>query len=110
MDRTRSDVSTRENARPARPAKYHEELAARIKNGNLKIAIYGLGHVGAPLAATWIRAGASVIGFDKSEKVREYAREGRTQIPEPHVNETFSIGLGENRFLIYDDPVAASKD
>ena len=110
MDRTTSDVSTRENARPARPTKYHEELTARIKNGNLKIAIYGLGHVGAPLAATWIRAGASVIGFDKSEKVREYAREGRTQIPEPHVNETFSIGLGENRFLIYDDPVAASKD
>ena len=38
MDRTRSDVSTRENARPARPArpdKYHEELAARIKNCNL---------------------------------------------------------------------------
>ena len=73
MDRTRSDVSTRENARPARPArtalpdrpdlpaKYHEELAARIKNGNLKIAIYGLGHVGAPLAATWIRAGKRPI-------------------------------------------------
>ena len=51
-----------------------------MRNGNLKIAIYGLGHVGAPLAAVWLRAGASVIGIDKSEKVREYAKEGKTQI------------------------------
>ena len=48
-----------------------------------------------------------LINLRRSER---YAREGRTQIPEPHVNETFSIGLCENRFLIYDYPVAALKD
>jgi len=110
MDRLRSEVNTDETARSLHTVKYLEELVTRVRNGNLKIAIYGLGHVGAPLAAAWLRAGASVIGIDKSEKVREYAREGKTQIPEPHVNEAFAKGLKENRFSIYDDPVAASKD
>lgn len=110
MDRSRSEVNTLENAQSVHAIKYPEDLVTKIRNGKLKIAIYGLGHVGAPLAATWIRAGAYVIGIDKSEKVRDYAREGKTQIPEPHVNEAFSTGLNENRFLVYDDPVAASTD
>ena len=110
MDRTSSVVNIHENAQSVHTVKYLEELVTRVRNGNLKIAIYGLGHVGAPLAATWLRAGASVIGIDKSEKVREYAREGKTQIPEPYVNEAFTKGLKENRFSVYDDPVAASKD
>jgi nucleotide sugar dehydrogenase len=105
-----SEVNTHENAQSTHTVKYLEELVIRVRNGDLKIAIYGLGHVGAPLAATWLRAGASVIGIDKSEKVREYAREGKTQIQEPHVNEAFAKGLRENRFSVYDDPVATSKD
>jgi len=110
MDRLKSEVNTHENAQSVHTVKYLEELVARVRNGNLKIAIYGLGHVGAPLAAAWLRAGASVIGIDKSDKVREYAKEGKTKIPEPYVNEAFAKGLKENRFSIYDDPVAASKD
>jgi nucleotide sugar dehydrogenase len=110
MDRISTEVNTHESAQPVYTVKYLEELVTRVRNGNLKIAIYGLGHVGAPLAAVWLRAGASVIGIDKSEKVREYAKEGKTQIPEPYVNEAFAKGLRENRFSVYDDPVAASKD
>jgi nucleotide sugar dehydrogenase len=110
MDRISTEVNTYESAQPVYTDKYLEELVTKVRNGNLKIAIYGLGHVGAPLAAVWLRAGASVIGIDKSEKVREYAKIGKTQIPEPYVNEAFAKGLGENRFSVYDDPVAASKD
>lgn len=110
MDDIRSEVNADENAQSVHTVNYLDELVTRIRNGNLKIAIYGLGHVGAPLAAAWLRAGASVIGIDKSEKVREYAREGKTQILEPYVNEAFAKGLKENRFSVYDDPVAASKD
>ena len=77
MDRTSTEVNTHESAQPVYTVKYLEELVTRVRNGNLKIAIYGLGHVGAPLAAVWLRAGASVIGIDKSEKVREYAKEGK---------------------------------
>lgn len=45
------------------------DLIRQIKDGRLKIAIYGLGHVGSPLAAAWLRAGAHVIGVDNSRKV-----------------------------------------
>src|SRR5688500_20409175 len=93
MDRSRSEINTLENAQSVHALKYPEDLVKKIRKGKLKLAIYGLGHVGEPLAATWIRAGAYVIGLDKSEKVREYARAGKTQIPVPHVNPAFTTGL-----------------
>ena len=33
-----------------------------------------------------------------------------THIPEPMVNETFTNGLNNNKFLIYDDPIQASRN
>jgi UDP-N-acetyl-D-mannosaminuronate dehydrogenase len=72
--------------------------------------VFGLGHVGAPLASVWLRSGVRVIGIDKSSKVIENTKKGITHIPEPLVNESFSMGLQENRFFIYEDPVKASFD
>ncbi|MEM2140599.1 nucleotide sugar dehydrogenase [Nitrososphaera sp.] len=86
------------------------ELASRIRSGKTRIAVYGLGHVGSPIAAVWLRFGAHVIGVDKSPSVLESARKGRTHIPEPGVAEAFSKGLKEKRFFVYDDPVKASQD
>lgn len=85
-------------------------LARKVRSGEFKIAVYGLGHVGSPLASAWLRAGAHVVGVDKSPKVLENARKGRTHVPEPGVNEAFSKGLKEKRFYVYDDPVRASQD
>jgi nucleotide sugar dehydrogenase len=85
-------------------------LDPKIRSGELKIAIYGLGHVGSPLAAAWLRAGAYVIAVDKSKAILEYAREGKTHIPEPGVNEAFEKGIINKKLSIYDDLVAASKD
>nr|MDP9290200.1 hypothetical protein [Thermoproteota archaeon] len=60
---------------PARPASAIDfsgsEIAKKIKSGEFKIAIYGLGHVGSPMASVWLRAGAHVIGVDKSHTVLE---------------------------------------
>src|SRR5687768_1740555 len=86
------------------------DLARKVRTGEFKIAVYGLGHVGSPLASAWLRAGAHVIGVDKSPKVLENAKKGRTHVPEPGVNEAFSKGLKEKRFYVYDDPVKASQD
>ncbi len=86
------------------------ELARKIKSGEFKIAVYGLGHVGSPLASVWLRAGAHVIGVDKSPRVLENARKGRTHVPEPGVNEAFTKGVKEKRFYLYDDPVKAAQD
>ena len=84
--------------------------SARIRSGEFKIAVYGLGHVGSPLAAAWLRAGAHVIGVDKSPGVLEDARKGRTNIHEPGVGEAFSKALKEKRFYTYIDPIKASQD
>ncbi|HEX6067452.1 MAG TPA: nucleotide sugar dehydrogenase [Nitrososphaera sp.] len=86
------------------------DLASKIRSGKTKIAVYGLGHVGSPIAAVWLRFGAHVIGVDKSPAVLDSARKGRTHIPEPGVSEAFSKGLKEKRFFVYDDPVKASRD
>jgi nucleotide sugar dehydrogenase len=86
------------------------DLVRRVRSGEFKIAVYGLGHVGSPLASVWLRAGAHVIGVDKSPRVLENARKGKTHVPEPGVNEAFSKGLKDKRFYVYDDPVKASQD
>ena len=86
------------------------KVVKKIKNGELKIAIYGLGHVGAPLAAVWLRAGAHVIGVDNSKNVLAAARKGKTVIPEPKVNAAFRKGIDTGRFKLYDDPIKASED
>jgi nucleotide sugar dehydrogenase len=86
------------------------KVVRELKDGKLKIAIYGLGHVGAPLAAVWLRAGGHVIGVDKSKKVLSEARKGRTTIPEPNVNHAFRNGIDSGRFKLYDDPIKASRD
>jgi nucleotide sugar dehydrogenase len=98
-------------AKAASANKYNgNDLARKVRSGEFKVAVYGLGHVGSPLASAWLRAGAHVVGVDKSPRVLENARKGRTHVPEPEVNEAFSKGLKDKRFYIYDDPVKASQD
>ena len=97
-------------SRPIPSVVYGDEISNRIISGELKIAIYGLGHVGSPMASAWIRAGANVIGIDKSPVVVEKVSKGRSHIPEPGVSEAFSTGLTLDRFKIYSDPVKASRD
>jgi nucleotide sugar dehydrogenase len=86
-----------------------DTLIKKFKSGVYSVSVYGLGHVGAPIASAWLRSGINVIGVDKSIKVLENARRGLTHIPEPMVNETFSIGINNNKFLVYDDPIQASR-
>lgn len=86
----------------------HESIE-RIMDGSLKIAIYGLGHVGSPLAAAWLRAGCHVIGVDTSLEVLTAARKGRILIPEPGIAEAYEEGLKTNRFEVTNDPIDASR-
>jgi nucleotide sugar dehydrogenase len=101
-------------AYPARPSSAVDisvsEIAKKIKSGEFKIAIYGLGHVGSPMASVWLRAGAHVIGVDKSHTVLERARKGESHVPEPGVNDAFANGLATKRFELYKDSAKASHD
>jgi nucleotide sugar dehydrogenase len=88
-----------------------KNIEKKIKSGVFKIAVYGLGHIGAPLASVWLRQGAHVIGVDKSSKVLENAKIGKTHLQlEPGVNEAFTKGIEDNRFKVYEDSVKASLD
>ena len=103
------DLGKRE---PASAGKFNinGDLARKVRSGEFKIAVYGLGHVGSPLASAWLRAGAHVIGVDKSSNVLENARRGMTHVLEPGVEEAFTKGLKDKRFTVYDDSLKASKD
>ena len=50
----------------------YADLARRVRSGEFKIAVYGLGHVGSPLVSTWLRAGAHLIGVDNSSEAVSY--------------------------------------
>src|ERR687898_1401997 len=85
-------------------------LDNKIHSGEFKVTVYGLGHVGSPIAAAWLRAGASVIGVDKSKLILHNAREGKTHIPEPGVSDAYENGLHNKKFFVYDDLIKASQD
>ena len=85
-------------------------IEKKIKSGAFKIAVYGLGHIGSALASVWLRQGAHVIGIDKSSKVLENAKIGKTHLLEPGVNEAFTQGIKDDRFEVYEDLVKASLD
>ena len=61
------------------------------------------------MASVWLRAGAHVIGVDKSPSVLERANKGESHVPEPGVNDAFASGLATKRFEIYDDLEKASQ-
>ena len=85
-------------------------LDNKIHSGEFKVTVYGLGHVGSPIAAAWLRSGASVIGVDKSKIILQNAKEGKTHIPEPGVSDAYENGLNNKKFFVYDDLIKASQD
>jgi len=44
------------------------EIKDLLKKGYIVVTVFGLGHVGLPLACAWLRAGAKVIGVAKTNK------------------------------------------
>jgi nucleotide sugar dehydrogenase len=100
-DNERSTVEKNQN---------NSQIVNKIYNGNYKIAIYGLGHVGSAMASVWLRIGAHVIGIDKSPTVLDQARNGRTHLPEPGVNKAYREGIDSGRFSIYENLESASRD
>lgn len=86
-----------------------ESLISLIKNQKKILAVFGLGNVGGPIAAAWLRSGAKVIGVDISKQLLEEIKNGKSHKKEPHLSETFSKGLQNGSFSITDNGVDASK-
>ena len=80
-----------------------------VSKGKIVISVYGFGHVGAPTAAVWLRAGAKVIAVDKLDSVIIAALSGKLSISEPGVESVLKTALREKRFTATVDAVKASK-
>lgn len=84
-------------------------LTNDILNHKRVIAVYGLGNVGGPLAAAWLRAGAKVIGVDISRNLLSEIKRGTSHKKEPHVSETFTKSMKKGRFSVTPNGIDASK-
>lgn len=83
-------------------------LKLQIKNGQKIIAIYGLGNVGGPIAAAWLRKGAKVIGVDISKSLLSEIQKGSSHKKEPNISETFSNALRKKKLTLTSDGIEAS--
>ena len=86
----------------------------RIQNSfNLKsqtIAIYGLGNVGGPIAAAWLKKDANVIGVDISRTLLDSILDGTSHSKEPFITEIFTKNLKRKTLSLTSDGIEASKN
>lgn len=73
------------------------------------LAVYGLGNVGGPLAAAWLRSGATIIGVDISQKLLSEIKSGTSHKKEPFISETFTTALKNESLFITNNGIEASK-
>ena len=84
-------------------------LLKKIKNEEKIIAVYGLGNVGGPIAAAWLRKGAKVIGVDISKNLLDEIKKGTSHKVEPKISNTFSKSIKSNKLFLTSDGIDASK-
>ena len=77
---------------------------------NKIISVYGLGNVGGPIAAAWLRKGVNVIGVDISQNLLNDIKNGVSHKNEPHISKTFSDGIKNKTFSITTNGISASKN
>ncbi len=74
------------------------------------IAVYGLGNVGGPITAAWLRKGANVIGVDISAELLDSIKNGTSHMKEPFISNLFSKHLKNKTLSLSSDGIQASKD
>ncbi len=75
------------------------------------VAVYGLGRVGAAVAAVFLRHGFNVLGVDVDRlKVERINAKEKVFSLEPKVDEAFSEGIEKGYFIATSDLVEASKN
>jgi len=86
-----------------------KSLKSDIINKKKTIAVYGLGNVGGPIAAAWLRAGSKVIGVDISHELISQIKLGISHKKEPYVSEIFTTALRKKHLILTMDGIYASK-
>lgn len=73
-------------------------MKKRIKSGNFKVAIVGLGYVGLPLAVEFAKNGITALGFEINEKKVKTLKKGKTYIPDV-VSKEIKDAVSKGKFL-----------
>ena len=88
-----------------------EIIIDSFKNGDITVAVYGLGKMGLPLAAIFADNGANVIGADINPDVVETINKGiNTVKEEPGLDELVYENVKEGRLKATTNLVDASQD
>ena len=88
-----------------------EEIKEKFKNGELKVALFGLGKMGLPLAAVFADKGARVIGVDIDEERVAAINSGINPVrEEPGLDELVKKNVGAGKLKATTDGVKASKE
>lgn len=87
-----------------------QKIVSDIISHKKIIAVYGLGNVGAPIAAAWLRAGAKIIGVDISSELLDQICAGTSHTKEPFVSQTFTKALKNGTLVVTTDGKKASHD
>jgi len=88
----------------------NEDLLEALKKSRLNVSVYGLGRVGLPLAAAWLRAGAKVLGVDVNKSWVEKLNSGRFEFrDEPSLQSILKSYISSGMFKAVTDGVYASK-
>ena len=84
-------------------------LKKLINEHKIILSVYGLGNVGGPIAAAWLRKNAKIIGVDVSKKLLNQIKENKSHKHEPFLSNTFSESLSNGNLELTTDGIYASK-
>ncbi|MEM3560533.1 MAG: nucleotide sugar dehydrogenase, partial [Nitrososphaerota archaeon] len=87
-----------------------KEIKEKITKGEIKIAIFGIGRVGLPLAIAFLNAGAKVIGVARTEESIKEILSFKKMQDEPGINEALKKHINSNSFEATTDAIKASME
>ncbi|MFX1518782.1 MAG: nucleotide sugar dehydrogenase [Promethearchaeota archaeon] len=79
------------------------EIADKLKAGQITICVIGIGRIGLPTALIFAQAGAKVIGADISENIVENINSGITHVDEPGIEEILKSAISSGNFQASTD-------
>jgi nucleotide sugar dehydrogenase len=86
------------------------EIPQRLKEGGIKIAVFGLGRIGLPTAALFAAKGITVYGVDTQESVIQAIKTGNLHIDEPDLNDLLSKILNNGKLVVTTDAKFAMEE
>ncbi|KXH74425.1 MAG: hypothetical protein AM326_00050 [Candidatus Thorarchaeota archaeon SMTZ-45] len=87
-----------------------EFIINAIKNGDVTIAVYGMGNIGLPIAAIFANSGAKVVGVEIDKERVKMINNGICYIEnEPELNEMFQESYEKGRISATSDLLKGAK-